>query len=101
YYGISRLKNLASSNIEQFLAFAGDIFEEIISKTLLRQAPQLSPLRQEIIIRKAVQQRWLELPRKIERGREVQKFLEAIHHFTKRETEKPNAPYAPGVTGIA
>ena len=101
YYGMTRLTNLASFNIEQFLSFSEDIFEEIISKTLIRERPQLSPTRQEAILKKAIQQRWQELPRKIQKGRETQKLLEAIYNFAKTETLRPNAPYAPGVTGIA
>jgi hypothetical protein len=92
---------LASSNIEQFLALAGDLFEEIISAALLRRPTVLAPDRQEFILRKVVQQRWEEIPRRIPNGRDVQKLLEAIHQFARWETDKPNAPYAPGVTGIA
>ncbi|MCL6447905.1 MAG: hypothetical protein K6U04_07095 [Armatimonadetes bacterium] len=101
YFGISRLTTLASSNIEQFLAFAGDLFEEIISAALLKRQTILTPQRQESILKEAVQQRWEEIPRKIPNGREVQKFLEAIHQCARWETDRPNAPYAPGVTGIA
>ncbi|MFZ5631552.1 MAG: hypothetical protein ACOY40_01770 [Bacillota bacterium] len=101
YFGISRLATLASSNIEQFLAFAGDLFEEIISASLLRRQIVLSPERQETILKKSIHQRWIEIPRRISNGRDVQKFLEAINHFARWETKKPNAPYAPGVTGIA
>lgn len=101
YFGISQLATLASSNIEQFLAFAGDLFEEIISAALLRRPTMLSADRQESILKKVTQQRWEEIPRRIPNGRDVQKLLEAIHECAESETNKPNAPYAPGVTGIA
>jgi len=52
-------------------------------------------------LNKVVQQRWQEIPRKIPNGRDVQNFLEAIHQCARWETSRPNAPYAPGVTGIA
>jgi hypothetical protein len=101
YFGISRLATLASSNIEQFLALAGDLFEEIISAALLRRQAILTPDRQQSILKKVAQQRWDEIPRRIPNGREVQKLLEAIYQCARWETNKPNAPYAPGVTGIA
>jgi hypothetical protein len=104
YYGISRLAVLGSSNIEQFLAFAGDLFEEVISAAVLR--PQnvqtsLLPERQQAILKRAAQQRWNDIPRRMSNGREVQRLLESIHHLAQAETMKSTAPYSPGVTGIA
>lgn len=101
YFGISRLATLSSSNIDQFLAFGGELFEEIVSAALLRRQTLLTPDRQESILKKVVQQRWEEIPRRILNGRDVQKFLLAIYHCAKWETNRPSAPYAPGVTGIA
>lgn len=104
YFSVSRVATLSSSNIEQFLAFAGDLFEEIISAGLMngpmKSPAALEPNRQESILKKAVQQRWEEIPRRLPYGRDVQDFLKAIQEFTRWETYKPNAPYAPGVTGI-
>lgn len=101
FLGISRLATLSSSNIEQFLAFSGELFEEIISAELLRRQTILTPNRQQTILKKLAQQRWEEIPRRIPNGRDVQRLLEAIHQCARWETNKPNAPYPPGVTGIA
>jgi len=103
YFGFSRLAKLASSNIEQFLELASDLFEEFISsKLLLRQTVvSLSPNRQEDILKKVAKHRWEELLRSVPNGRDVIRLLEAIHQLSSWETEKSNAPYAPGVTGIA
>jgi hypothetical protein len=101
YFGISRLATLSSSNIEQFLAFSGELFEEIISSRILKRETSLTPQRQEAILKKVAQQRWEEIPRRIQNGREVQKFLEAVSSYARWETNRPSAPYAPGVTGIA
>lgn len=108
YFGISRLSALASSNIEQFLALSGDLFEEIISAEVLkrRDGPSqvsLSPKRQESILEKAVRQRWEEIPRRIPNGRDVQRLLEALHQCTLWEWNKRRASYGAGggVTGIA
>lgn len=101
YFGLSRLATMASSNIEQFLCLAGDIFEEAVSAALLKQPSNLSPQRQEAILKKAVNVIWEGLPQKVKYGSKVKLFLESIGKFAQWETNKPNAPYAPGVTGIA
>lgn len=101
YFGISRLANLASSNIEQFLALAGDLFEVVISAEKIKQSAVLTPAFQEDLLRKAVKQRWNEIPRRVTNGGDVKQLLESIHQLARWETDKPNAPYVPGVTGIA
>lgn len=101
YFGISRISKMASSNIEQFLAFAGDLFEEIISAEKIKESSILAPNHQEKVLQKAVRQRWDEIPNRIPDGRDVIKLLESIKKLAQWETFKPNAPYAPGVTGIA
>lgn len=101
YFGISRISKIASSNIEQFLAFAGDLFEEIISAEKIKVSSILLPNYQEKVLQKAVRQRWGEIPNRVPDGRDVLKLLEIIKKLALWETFKPNAPYAPGVTGIA
>lgn len=101
YYGISRLATMASSNIEQFLWLAGSLFEESLSVAFLRQPPDLPPDRQQQILKRAVKERWNSLPQDVQYGRDVRNFLEAIGDFAKLQTNRPNAPYVPGVTGIA
>jgi hypothetical protein len=101
YFGMSRLANLASSNIEQFLAFAGELFEECISAELMGRSHVLTPQRQEAIFKRVSKQRWEEIPRKVAEGRQIQRFLEKIGEFARLVTLKPTASYSPGMTGIA
>ena len=101
YYGLSRLACLASSNIEQFLWLSGDIFEECVSAALLRKATHLTPESQERILRKSIKAVWRELPQRVRYGTQVMRLLESIGGLAQWETEKPNAPYSPGVTGVA
>lgn len=101
YFGFPRLANLASSNIEQFLALAGDLFEVVISAEKIKQSAILSPALQEDILLQAVKQRWNEIPRRIPNGKDVKQLLESIQKLALWETYKPSAPYSPGVTGIA
>lgn len=102
YFGFTRLASIASSNIEQFLAVAGELFEEAVSAVLIRRPHDLPPKRQEMIIRRVAAHWWeKELPRRIPYSRETRALVGAIARYAHRETYKPNAPYSPGVTGIA
>ena len=100
YFGPSRLAQLASSNIEQFLWLAGDEFEEVASAALLRKTTELTPERQHKILLKAIRGRWETIPRRLRNGQQVRSFLDAIGSFAQWVTYLPNAPYSPGVTGV-
>jgi hypothetical protein len=103
YFGRSILSKLASSNIEQFLWLAGDEFEEVVSAAVINptHVADLTPTRQEAIIKKAAQSFWDEIPRRAVNGRTVRRFLEAVASFSQWYTFQPNAPNDPGVNGIA
>jgi len=101
YFGLSRLASLGSFNVEQFLRVAGDLFEESLAAAVMRRDPHLSPDRQQKILDGAYDARVKDLPRRAQNGREALRFLDAIGQFCREETHQPNAPYAPGVTGIA
>ncbi len=102
YYGVPKLASLASSNIEQFLAIAGELFEESSSAAVLKRPHQLSSKRQHIILKRTAKQWWeQEVLRSLPLQTEVRSFVESIGRFAQWETFKPNAPYAPGVTGIS
>jgi len=101
YFGPSYVAQLGSFNVEQFLRLAGDLFEESLGAALLRRDPTLAPRRQEKILLAAYEARISELPRRARNGRDVIKFLDATGRFCRDATYQPNAPYDPGVTGIA
>lgn len=101
YFGPSRLSTLASSNIQQFLSLAGDEFEEMVSAAVVKKPTDLTPDRQDAILTSAVEAVWSELPRRMHNGRDVRALLEAIGQFAHWMTYQSNAPYSPGVTGIA
>jgi hypothetical protein len=101
YFGISRLTTLASSNLEQFLRLCGDEFEEVVAASIIRKPSTLSPERQDAILRKASEDIWREVPRRAKHGEDVSRLLESIGRFSRDTTYQPNAPYSPGVTGIA
>lgn len=102
YFGLRKLSALASHNIEQFLAIAGELFEEASSSAILKRPPQLSVQRQHSILKRAAKQWWeQDVLRAVPQQSEVRRFVEAIGRVAQNETNRPNAPYAPGVTGIS
>src|SRR5437867_7482800 len=100
FYGFSRIAKLATANVEQFLEIAAELFEEIISKLILKKMDVLSASRQEEIVLDIARRRWNEIPKVIKNGRDVAKFLSSMGKFAREQTILPNAPYSPGVTGI-
>jgi hypothetical protein len=100
YYGATMLARASSSNIEQFLSLAGEIYERSISAALLRQPRALSPLEQDRLLRRVAVRELDDLVRRVDSGGQVQRFIESIGKMSRLETYRPNAPYAPGVTGI-
>jgi hypothetical protein len=103
FFGSSVLARLASSNVEQFLWLAGDQFEEVASVNVInpKEIARLNPELQETILRKASQFLWSEIPRRLPRGRTARLLLESIAEFANWQTYRPNAPYDPGVNGVA
>ena len=99
-YGFSNLAVLSSSNIEQFLELSGDLFDEIIYAKKIKKLTVLPVVRQEAIIKKSAKKRWDEIPDRISNDTDVTNFLKAFQKMALFETNKPNAPYAPGVTGV-
>jgi hypothetical protein len=103
YFGAATLAKLATSNIEQFLWLAGDEFEEVVSAAVISPShvADLTPARQEAIIKRAAKSLWDEIPRRAANGSAVRRFLESIGRFSRWYTFQPNAPNDPGVNGIA
>ena len=96
------MASLATWNIELFLAIAGELFEEASSASILGKPSSLTVERQHAILKRAARQWWGEdVLRGVPLQTEVRRFVEAVGWFAKRETYQPNAPYAPGVTGIS
>ena len=102
YFGRQKLAMLSSSNADQFVELAGDLFEELAAKTAMRRGTDsiLSGERQHFILKRAAERRWEGIPRRVPRGYEARRFLEALGAFCSAETYRPTAPYPPGVTGF-
>lgn len=103
YFGREALSAVSSSNVDQYLEVMGALFEEISAKLRFHrdQPVPLSPMRQDALIRSVAKERWEGLTRRLPRGIEARRLLEAIGEFCRQQTFRASAPYAPGVSGIA
>lgn len=106
YYGISTVCRLASSNIEQFLNIAGELFDLVQTnsvKRIINSNHQLSlnPEKQEEVIKKIVNLRWKDLSTNVPLFDEIKKLMDSIGQFCYSETFVPNAWNSPGINGIA
>lgn len=102
YFGRQKLAMLSSSNADQFVELAGDLFEELAAKAVVRRGGDsiLGAERQHLILKRAAERRWEGIPRRVPRGYEARRFLEALGAFCTAQTYRPSAPYPPGVTGF-
>lgn len=101
YFGFPDITKLSSCNIEQFLSFSADLFEGMLSNKLLGNSTTLTIEEQEKVIRNIVFNKWKSLSTGLPYSGYVIKFLNKLGNFCFEETNKPNAPYAPGVSGFA
>jgi hypothetical protein len=100
YFGFPKLAKLSSSNIEQFLEIAGDLFEEITALNLLKLSLIVNAERQEDILRKIAKRKWDSIS-SVPEGQEIKLLLESVGELCRSETFRPTSPYAPGATGFA
>lgn len=101
YFGFSDLVKLSSNNIEQFLSFSAEMFEEMLSNRLLGNKVNIETEEQEKILKRAVEYKWNELSKILPYSNNVMNFLTRLGESCKSDTYKQNAPYALGVTGFA
>lgn len=102
YYGIKRIRQLSSWNIEQFLRVAGDLFEQVLASVTLTRGSvsQLTATQQDSLIRAVSRHRLSALPKEVPYGSDIRRLVTAIGEYCQMETYRSNAPYAPGVTGV-
>lgn len=101
YFGITDLVKLSTNNIDQFLAFSANLFEEMLSNRLSGNQINVHTNDQERILQAVAEQKWQELSKILPYSRSVIRFLSNLGDACQSDTYKLNAPYAPGVTGFA
>ena len=100
YFGFKELVKLSSSNIEQFLELASNLFDDMISASYTRLATRIRPERQETILVKKAFDKWNEIEQSIPHSQYVIPFIKNVARLCLSATNTPRASYD-GVTGIA
>ncbi|KWI57494.1 ORC-CDC6 family AAA ATPase [Burkholderia pseudomallei] len=101
YFGFERLCVMATNNVEELLALAAALYVGLQAKQVLRRSePILSPVEQDKLLREAAGRKREFIPKAHTEGTRAQTLLDSIGAFCYDQTFAPNAPYAPGVTGV-
>jgi hypothetical protein len=101
YFGFERLCVMATSNVEELLSLAAALYVGLQAKQVLRKSePVLSPVEQDKLLREAAARKREFIPKSHTEGTRAQRLLDSIGAFCYDQTFAPNAPYAPGVTGV-
>lgn len=101
YFGMDRLCTMATYNVEELLGLAASLYEGLLAKGVLRSHELLlSPAEQEKLIKGVATKKRAFIPKNHSEGTRAQRLLDAIGTFCRDRTFLPNAPIAPGVTGI-
>jgi len=101
YYGLDTLCAMATNNIEELLGLAARLYEGMEANHMLRRAEvALTVNEQEKLFVEAARKKRDFIPRSHAEGTRAQLLIDSIGSFCREKTLMPNAPYAPGVTGI-
>lgn len=100
YFGIERLCLMATNNVEELLRLASALYEGLQAKQVLRKELVISPSEQEKLLKDTAKRKRDFIPNTHTEGTRAQRLLDAIGAYCRQRTFLPNAPYAPGVTGV-
>jgi hypothetical protein len=100
YWSFEKLAELASGNVEQFLAVTGHVVERMIFRAELGRQPVLTAPEQEELVKEAAEQYYSELPTRYARGVSIKQLVDNLGAFFEAATYRPTAPIAPGVNGF-
>ena len=101
YFGIDRLCVMATNNLEELLSLAAVLYDGLRAKQILsRTELLLSPAEQERLLKDAARRKRDFISKNHTEGTRARRLLDAIGSYCRERTFLPNAPYAPGVTGV-
>ena len=101
YFGLERLCVMATNNVEELLFLAAKLYDALRAKQILRKAELLlSPREQEKLLKESAHRKRDFIPKNHTEGSRGQRLLDSIGSYCRERTFLPNAPYAPGVTGV-
>ena len=104
YYGMNDLLAISTNNVEQFLDFAGEIFEFRIAldySSKRKRTSLISQEDQERMIKKCAEEKWEDILRTFSRGGEIQRLITNIAELGIDGVKNNTASYSGGTfTGI-
>jgi hypothetical protein len=103
YYGKERIFDISSFNIEQFLAFAGEIFGKCVSEIIVGKKKNISikPYEQQRIIKKIAESRFEEITKRFSCGEGIQNLLNNLCNKSLQTRDEWKNSYSGGtVTGV-
>lgn len=103
FYGVRRVAQLASTNVEQFLSLSGALFDRLLNSGRLgrRSRRQLFPSEQDRLILTKSRAFIADLKTSLPYGQDVSNLVTAIAELCRQESHRPNVPITPGVTGVS
>lgn len=103
YFGVKRIAQLGSWNVEQFLRICAELFDALVNAGLVSRSGvrELSGRQQDRIARAVSRAFLASIQRDVPYGVDVHNLVTALGTMARQETYRPSAPYAPGVTGFA
>jgi hypothetical protein len=92
---------MATNNVEELLFLAAKLYDALRAKQVLRKTELLlSPKEQEKLLKENAVRKRDFIPKNHTEGSRAQRLLDSIGSYCRERTFLPNAPYAPGVTGV-
>ena len=103
FYGVRRVAQLASFNVEQFLALSGALFDRLLNSGHLgrRLTRQLSPSDQHRLIQSKSRAYVEQLRTSLPYGQDVFNLITAIAELCKEESTGPTFRLRRAVTGVS
>ncbi len=103
FYGIRRVIQTASSNVDQFLSLAALLFDQLLNTGNLSRyrTDQLSTVEQDRLIKTQSRSYIANLGTTLPYGQDVFNLVSAMAELCREESLQPNVPITPGVTGIS
>jgi hypothetical protein len=103
FYGVRRVAQLASSNVEQFLSLSGALFDRLLNSGNLgrRHIRQLPPSEQHRLLTGQSRAYIEDLRTNLPYGQDVFNLVTAIAELCRAESMRPNVPITPAVSGVS
>ena len=103
FYGVSRIAQLASTNVDQFLALSATLFDRLLNSGYAsrRHHRELPPSTQHRVALAQSRAYVNGLRTSYPYGQDVSSLITGIAELCQAESRRPNVPVTPGVTGIS